>query len=104
MNKIITSNKIELIIENCPINQSAEADGFTGDFYQTFIECPLTPSSGIDSPGNWTLSLKTSALVTKDTKSITSPSAKFYGYNSSVGYATFLKSLTVCYRASQVVQ
>lgn len=38
---------------------------------------------------------KTSALVTKDAKNITSSSAKFYYDHYSVEYVTILKSLTV---------
>ena len=43
MNKPITSNEIETVIKNLPINQSPEPDGITGEFYQTFRE-ELTPN------------------------------------------------------------
>ena len=42
MNKPITSNEIETVIENLPANQSPGTDGFTGELYQTFRE-ELTP-------------------------------------------------------------
>ena len=42
INRSITSNEIETIIKNLPINKSPEPDGFTGEFYQTFRE-ELTP-------------------------------------------------------------
>ena len=36
MNRPITSNETESVIEKLPINKSAEPEVFTGEFYQTF--------------------------------------------------------------------
>ena len=38
MNKLIISTKIEAVNKNFPKKQSLGPDGFTGEFYQTFIE------------------------------------------------------------------
>ena len=42
MNRPITSNDIETVIKNLPTNKSPGANGFTGEFYQTYGE-ELTP-------------------------------------------------------------
>ena len=42
MNRSFTSNGIETVIKNLPINKSPGPDDFTGEFYQTFRE-ELTP-------------------------------------------------------------
>ena len=38
INRPITTNEIETGIKNLPTNKSPEAEGFTGEFYQTFRE------------------------------------------------------------------
>ena len=43
MNSLVTSNEIESVIKKLPINQIPGPDGFTGEFYQTFIK-ELMPS------------------------------------------------------------
>ena len=42
VNRQITSNEIETVVKNLPINKSPGSEGFTGKFYQTFRE-ELTP-------------------------------------------------------------
>ena len=38
MTNLITSTEIEAMVKSLPKNKSIGPDGFTGEFYQTFIE------------------------------------------------------------------
>ena len=38
INRRITSNEIETVVKNLPVNKSPRSDAFTGEFYQTFRE------------------------------------------------------------------
>ena len=42
LNRPVTPDEIEAVIKKIPTNKSPEFDGFTGEFYQTFLE-ELTP-------------------------------------------------------------
>ena len=43
INRPVTSTEIETVIKSLPTNKSPRPDGFTGEFYETFIE-ELTPT------------------------------------------------------------
>ena len=43
MNRLITSEEIESVIKNLPMNKSPGPDGFPGEFYHTF-KTELTPT------------------------------------------------------------
>ena len=45
INRPVTSNEIETVLENRPTNKRPGPDGFTGEFYQTFREELTLPFS-----------------------------------------------------------